>query len=242
MYKLKQYLKSVLQFFHIDVTQNMRYDRQTNQVLKKILTTNSSTIDVGCHKGEMLIAFLKAAPNGTHFAFEPIPELYQNLLQQFNAPNCKIYPYALAAQSGQAEFNHIKNAPAYSGLKQRHYDNIKPEIEKITVQVRTLDEIIDDSTPIKLLKIDVEGGEFGVLSGAKKLIEKHKPYIIFEFGLGASDFYQTKPEEIYALLVEEFGLKITTMKKWLQHQKEYSKEDFCIAYQTKKDYYFLAHP
>lgn len=57
--------------------------------------------------------------------------------------------------------------------------------EEITLQVKTipLDEIIPESEPVLLLKIDVQGWEYHVLKGATKLLSRQKseaPYLIYE--------------------------------------------------------------
>ncbi|KAM7263059.1 hypothetical protein ACFE04_000742 [Oxalis oulophora] len=57
--------------------------------------------------------------------------------------------------------------------------------EEIAVQVKSipLDEVISESTPVLLLKIDVQGWEYHVLKGATKLLSRKKgeaPYIIYE--------------------------------------------------------------
>lgn len=56
--------------------------------------------------------------------------------------------------------------------------------EEIAVQVRTipLDELIPDSEPVLLLKVDVQGWEYHVLKGAKKLLSRKNgaPYLIYE--------------------------------------------------------------
>lgn len=241
MNKLKQFTKSVLKYLHIDLTSNMAYDRQTELIIKKVLKADSSTVDIGCHKGEMLEKFISAAPHGKHSGFEPIPEMFNSLTKKFESKNCYIYPYALAEKSGTAEFNFVKNAPAYSGLKERKYTVENPEIEKIQVELKTLDEVLP-KYKIDLIKIDVEGAELGVLKGAKNTIITNKPIIIFECGLGASEFYNTKPEDVYSLVVEEFGLKLSTMKNWLEGKNSLTKNEFCSKFNNRKDYYFIAYP
>lgn len=242
MNKLKQTIKSILKYLHFDVTLNMKYDRQTALVIKRVLKSASNTIDVGCHKGEMLQQFLMASPNGMHFGFEPIPVFFHALKEKFESDKCKILPFALAENSGKSEFNYVKNAPAYSGIKQRKYAIENPEIQKIEVELRRLDDIIDENQKIDLIKIDVEGAELGVLLGASNTIVKNKPIVIFECGLGASEFYNTKPEEVYKLISNTFGLKVSTMKKWLKGENDLNEAEFCRKYSMQEDYYFIAYP
>lgn len=237
--KLKKIARNTFNTLGIDLTKNLKYDRLTKQVLKKVLKENSSSIDIGCHKGEMLEEILKYAPNGKHFAFEPIPDFYKNLLSVFKNKNIVFHDCALSKESGSTEFNYVVNAPAYSGLKQRSY-KVQPEIKKIPVKVEKLDDLIPANDKIDLIKIDVEGGEFDVLKGAAQTIKKSKPVVIFEFGLGASDFYQISPKAMFDLLNDELGLSVYTISDWLKNKAPLSIQEFTDCYQQKKEYYFIA--
>jgi len=92
---IKTLIREVLTKLKIDLTKNLKYDRFTIHIMKLVLNKNSNCIDVGCHKGEMLDLMLKYAPEGKHFAFEPIPYLYNNLKNKFSE-KAEIYPYALS--------------------------------------------------------------------------------------------------------------------------------------------------
>lgn len=238
---LKKIIKHILYLLHIDITLNQKYDRQTIQIMRKILKSDSACIDIGCHKGEMLDVILELAPKGKHFAFEPIPSFYNLLKEKYNTSSSIIYPYALSNSKGTVTFNYVKNAPAYSGIKQRKYDISNPEIEKITVETETIDNLIPANQKINFIKIDVEGAEYGVLKGAVNTIKKSKPYIIFECGLGASDCYGTKPEEVFNLIADA-GLKISLMIDFLQNKSSLKRDDFCRNYNERLNYYFIAHP
>ena len=58
------------------VTLNQRYDKQTKRIMHIVLEDESTFIDVGSHKGEVLELALKISKKGKHFAFEPIPNLF----------------------------------------------------------------------------------------------------------------------------------------------------------------------
>lgn len=226
-------------FFHLDLTKNLEYDRLTKIIMRRTINPSSNCIDVGCHKGEILDIILKLAPNGNHFAFEPIPNFYENLSLKY-AKIVSVFPFALADHEGNTSFQYVKNAPAYSGIKKRKYDIDNPEIEEINVELKKLDDLIPADVTIDFIKIDVEGAELGVLKGAKNLLLKYKPVIVFEFGLGASDFYNTKPADIYNLLVVEIGFQIYTLKTWLGNDAALSLKDFDQLFESQKEYYFIA--
>lgn len=238
--QVKNLVRKTLQALHLDLTKNLEYDRLTSVILKRVLQPHSNCVDVGCHKGEILTEMLQLAPHGKHHAFEPIPQFYNQLKADF--PNVAIYPYALAASAGKSDFKFVKNAPAYSGIKERDYAVKNPKIQTLTVDLRRMDEVLTQNTKIDLIKIDVEGAEYGVLQGAEKIIAQNKPIIIFEFGKGASDKYGTEPHMIFELLNGRHDLKINTLKNFVKDQPALKLEAFEQLYQANEEYYFIAHP
>ncbi len=236
---IKSSIRKILNFSNLDLTKNLKYDRLTGLIFKRVINPTSNCIDVGCHKGEMLDLMIKYSPKGEHMGFEPIPSFYKNLEEKYKG-RAKIYPFALSNKKGETTFQYVKNAPAYSGIKKRKYDVENPEIEKIKVQLETLDNLVEPTYKIDLIKIDVEGAEFGVLKGAVDTIKRDKPIIIFEFGLGASDYYGTTPEDIYSLISSECGLSIYKLDDWIKGKPAMNLQQLDSAYHKEGEYYFVA--
>jgi FkbM family methyltransferase len=234
---IKEILRKLSITLHLDLTKNLKYDRLTNQIMKQVIRKDSNCIDIGCHKGEMLEKMIQLAPEGTHFAFEPIPELFQKLKNHFG-DQVTVYPYALSDHSGFSTFQFVKNAPAYSGLKIRKYAIDEPNIEEIQVEIKQLDEIVQEKTPIHFIKIDVEGGEFAVLKGAKELLLRDAPIVVFECGLGASDFYNTDPKELYEF-IQGVHLHIYTLQKFVNKESFLTQKEFLDMYSNNSEYYFI---
>jgi len=237
---IKNIIRLTLNFLHLDLTKNLEYDRLTKVIMKSVIQEDSNCIDVGCHKGEILDAIIKLSPKGKHFAFEPIPYLFQNLEAKYSS-QVSLFPFALSDKEGQSTFQLVKNAPAYSGINKRKYAVEKPDIEEIQVELKELDSLIPNDTKIDFIKIDVEGGEFDVLKGAKRILSDHQPFIIFEFGLGASEFYGTKPNDLFQFLNSDIGLKISTLKAFISKCPSMNMEEFEQVFNTNKEYYFIAH-
>lgn len=236
----KNFIRTSLNLLHLDLTKNLEYDRLTKLIMKQTIGSDSNCIDIGCHKGEILDIILQQSPRGKHYGFEPLPFLYDRLINKYKN-KATILPYALANENGFSTFQYVKNAPAYSGIKKRKYDIDKPEIEEIKVKLKKLDDIIPSDIKIDFIKIDVEGAELGVLQGAKQLLKNNKPLIVFEFGLGASDFYDTKPEDMFGLLTEEVGLKISLLKSFISKKASLNLDEFTQLFNNNKEYYFIAH-
>ncbi len=221
------------------ITQNQWYDYCSNRVIRMHLDQDKNGIDVGCHKGEIMDMYVEQNPSGPHIGFEPIPSMYDNLKIKYENTNVTILPYALTNEHGEASFNFVKSNPAYSGLIKRSYDHDNVQDEIIHVQKNRLDDCIDESIPYHLLKIDVEGGEFGVLKGAENLLKNWKPLIIFEHGMGASDHYGTAPEDVFDYL-DSFGYKIYTFDQFLKHETNLSRSGFSDQFNQRINYYFVA--
>lgn len=240
--KMKEAIKKIIKKLPFAFTQNQRYDRQTAAVIKRSCQPGSNTIDVGCHVGEVLDMLLAASPQGRHFGFEPIPVLFSALQIRYSGQeNVTISNIALSNKQETTSFNYVISNPAYSGLIKRKYDRQDEQDTSIEVQTNMLDTVIPADVQVDFIKIDVEGGELLVLQGAKQTLKKSKPVVIFEYGLGASDYYGTTPDMLYALF-EECNFNLSVMEAWLKNKPAFTQAEFEKQYYSKKNYYFIAYP
>lgn len=219
------------------VTLNQRYDKQTKRIMQIVLEDESTFIDVGSHKGEVLELALKISKKGKHFAFEPIPYLFHKLNDKYGS-KCEVLNYGLSDQKKQSSFQHVTTNPAYSGIKKRTYPK-EEQVETIQIQLDTLDNQLKQHDRVDMIKIDVEGAELEVLRGAKKIIEKFHPIIVFEHGLGASDHYNTSPEDILNFF-DDHQYQLFTLKGFIADEPALFRKEFIDFYLTNKEYYFLA--
>ncbi len=221
-------------------TKNLKQGKLVAQVLKKVLNTEeSSFVDVGCHKGEVLKIALKIAPRGEHYAFEAIPNYYEKLKPEF-ANYVNLYNVAVTNYKGESEFNFVETNPKLSGFKKRDY----PKSEKIVpikVPTDSLDNLLKDALAVDLIRIDVEGAEYDVIDGAKRLIFKYKPHVLFEHIQGAAEYYHNGPEQMWEILVTQLGMKINTLKGFLDNQKPFTKSHFHLLFETGQESYFIAY-
>jgi FkbM family methyltransferase len=235
---IKDFVRKKLLSLPFAISKNIAVDQLTFRVLKKHLRPNSNCIDVGCHKGEIMDHILKYAPTGHHFGFEPIPFLYEKLLLKYKS-KVNIYPFALSNEEGQSSFNLVTSNPAYSGLIKRKYDREEKDTV-IHVQVKRLDDVISEKINIDFIKIDTEGGELGVLQGGERLIQRCKPIILFEHGIGASEFYGTKPAMVFDFF-NKLNMRIFLLSELLTSSpKPLTKEAFEDQFYSKKCYIFIA--
>ena len=110
-------------------------------------------------------------------AFEPVKDTFQVL--QFNTQKIScidIHNIALGVVDKKARiFSSNLNIGGARILREESNDNFSEE-----VQVKKLDTLELDLSALKFMKIDVEGFEFEVLSGALKVITGQHPVITIE--------------------------------------------------------------
>lgn len=214
-------------------------DLHTEQIIKSICKKDSNCVDIGANKGDILSMIQNIAPKGIHYAFEPIPDMVENLKQKFTNDNIRIFDIALSSQKGVSSFNYVISNPAYSGLIKRRYDREHEDDTLIEVKTDLLDSILPEDHKVDLIKIDVEGGELPVLKGSINTLKKYKPVVIFEHGTGSSEFYGTTPEDLFDLM-HDCGLKIYTLVNWLQSENALTKEELRQLFDSNEEYNFVA--
>ena len=180
------------------------YEAMLQSFYESFLRPGDTCADVGAHTGRHAFPMAaKVAPGGHVHAFEPIPACQQALREGCAArPEgavVTLYPMALADFEGSSDFVLVKNLPEYSGLRERVYDQ-PVEKEHITVAVKRLDDVLGGLARLRYVKIDAEGGDFGILKGARALLARHGPVVSFEFGMNSSVQYGTQPVEVWDFL------------------------------------------
>lgn len=237
---IRHLFKKFLALLPIALTKNEHYDRLTQQIIQEVCQSNSNCIDIGAHEGRILDMILAAAPNGKHHAFEPIPALYEQLKKEFGT-RAMIHSEALSNQTGPSNFNLVLSNPALSGIKKRPY--WKSEIDS-SIQVKTdcLDHIIDTSTKIDLIKMDVEGAELWVIEGALATIERCQPFLLFECGKMGGEAYHFSAKDAFDLLVLRLKYRIFTLDAWLKKANSLGWEDFQTHFEQGTEFFFFAAP
>lgn len=216
------------------------YDELTKQILDRVVERTADCIDVGCHVGMVLDDILSLAPDGQHDAFEPLPHYSAFLTKKYrHKPNVRIHRIAISDRNGSADFAYNHDHPDYSGFREREYPSIAEHVETIRVKTMRLDDVIDPRRRIKLIKIDVEGAELSVLRGAVELLSRDRPTVIFEHGLGASDFYNTTPEQMFDLLTEA-RLQVYLLDEFLDGKRPLTRQGLSEQYHRRLNHYFVA--
>src|SRR5271165_1414296 len=145
---------------------------ETNFILS-VVQPGDSVIDIGAHLGWFTVNLAQAlGPEGHVFAFEPRSDIF--------AQRCTLHKAALGAEAGErsvgwfpAEKNdgHTFFVPGDAASS--------ADMKSESVRVARLDDVGIERR-IRLIKLDVEGGEVDVLRGGAALIRRDRPIIVSE--------------------------------------------------------------
>jgi FkbM family methyltransferase len=172
---------------------------------------NSSAMDIGANAGYWTLplaqTFLKV------YAFEPNHNVRKKLLKniELNAELAKrilISPDAVGRESNIIDFYEISlidgDGLYNNGLSGTFNRGLK--IEPCKVNQVTFDSYISVVKKLDFMKIDVEGMEYSVLSGARELIRSFGPIVFWEasFSLDAAQGTHNIPNSLAFLSAEGY--------------------------------------
>ncbi len=131
-------------------------------------------VDVGANIGQFAYMAHTALPDLAIYSYEPDPECFNRLEHTFSEHKIqgKAFPIALADSEGSINLN-IYESSANNSILSRHNERVL-SVKKVACS--TLDLQYDELSSLKsiFLKIDVQGAELAVLSGAVELLKRCK--------------------------------------------------------------------
>lgn len=146
-----------------------------------VIRTARRILDIGGNIGTSALYFASLNPKASIHSFEPHPQnlrrAYKNLsINSFS--HIEMHPFGLGLE--ESTFKLYEVDPHNPGMNRiLHGDQKYPYVE---IRVRNLDEVVSEGKwdDIDFIKIDVEGFEYEVLSGAKKTLLKQTPTLFIE--------------------------------------------------------------
>ncbi len=185
---MKLLIKKFLNLFGLEIKKINNTKLSFDDIYKSIFNEKIIIFDVGANKGQSIERFKKIFPDATIHAFEPIRKEYDNLIKKYSIDkNIIINNLAfgeekylkeinLAKRSGISSFNEFNKKHKWLKIRSEQYNtDIENFLEgKEEVQVDTLDNYCSRNNieHIDILKIDTQGYEDLVLTGAKETLKK----------------------------------------------------------------------
>lgn len=166
-------------FGYVDqyIFDNGIYEKDIIDDICSHLTKEKTLLDIGSNIGQhslILAPFCKQI-----FAFEPIPEIFEEFKKSIEAnhyKNITLQNVAIGNKEESAVINYNSKNAGASSLVDKNL-NTRP----ISIKINILENVLPKNLKFDVIKLDVEGYEAVVILGNKEIFVKNKPVIFLEF-------------------------------------------------------------
>lgn len=202
---------------------------------KEFISPSSYVIDGGAHVGRHTEHFIMSVGDlGRVYAVEAISALSGNLDKKFSSRKAYtgINKALYHKTNKKLNFHHIINGSGYSGINLRELpEGFTPEIEILNVNSITMDDMVKNETrKCSFIKLDLEGGEYFALKGAKNILNNDRPVVAFEDGrFYATRSYDYECKDLYDYLsslnyclISLFAEQLDSFEKWIEWNPWYT--------------------
>lgn len=151
------------------------YEIDKARLMKQRIRPGSVVFDIGAQAGYHTLLAAECVRSGTVYAFEPLPrnlDYLHAMVELHHLKNVNVVDAAISDFSGSASFDS-----GISPVAGRLSTN-----GSIRVRCIQLDEEVRAGRlpPPSFMKIDVEGAELKLLTGARNILERYKPEIVLD--------------------------------------------------------------
>jgi FkbM family methyltransferase len=226
----------------IDLSLYLFNDFQSHVYQNKFVQLKEDDVifDVGANVGIMSLNFSSKAKNGKVYAFEPthyaLKKLYRNI--ELNPELAKVITVTNCFISAKSDAN--PEIVAFSSWKlnsrtdQDHEFHLGTPMSAEGVPSITMDDFVEKNniTRLDFIKVDTDGHEYEVFSGACNTIAALRPKIIFELGLYVMkeknfdfDFYWNYFHPLNYKLYDSSNSEEITLENYNSHLPKYGSID-----------------
>jgi FkbM family methyltransferase len=169
-----------------------------------------NVLDIGSNQGAV------AAAVGRHigserrvFAFEPVPDTAARAaatLALNHLSSAHVLAMAIGSTDEPIPF-HFRSGHSDIASAARDLRGEQGEYRRFHVECRRLDSLLDDvlSDKVGVIKIDVEGYEPHVVLGARQLVRRDRPAIVFEYWADVARPLGWQVEDVAEMITEAGG-------------------------------------
>ena len=204
------------------------WEKYETELIHSLIKPGDIVVDIGANIGYYTLIVAKlTGRSGKVYSFEPEPNNFQLLSKNINVngySNCTPIQKALSNKKGQMKlFLNSTNLGAHSFID----DTSNRRSGEVNVDTIPLDVYFGSqvkSNKIDFIKMDAEGAEGLVISGAKTLLKENDLKILMEFWPTGLRKLGTEPLQMLKEL-EGFGFKIKLLDEKNCRMEEKSLED-----------------
>lgn len=200
----------------LQVAEHGKFEELEFNTLMDLVKPDSVVFDVGANMGYYSVRIAQKANKGKVYSFEPDPGNFSTLTKNIALNNLTNVFARNVALSDKEDTLRLWKHPFNVGDYRLYNDG--DFMEFVDVPTIPLDSVLPDK--VDLVKIDVQGYEYFVFKGGKKLLSEHHPVVFSEFwprglynsGATPADYLNLMESQNYipSLIDEEKGKVLDT--------------------------------
>jgi FkbM family methyltransferase len=167
--------------------------------LRGVLREGMVVVDIGANVGELTaVAAECVGASGRVVAFEASPENVERLRHRFaDAHNVTVRHAAVSDRAGWLQLHLDSKSDKRHSL---YASIVSVPGTSIVVPAVSLDDMRTELAHVDVIKIDAQGAEGRILAGARALLERDHPLVLFELWPTGLQAAGTSAADLFALL------------------------------------------
>ena len=183
------------------------YAAHLAHIFETVLQPGMHVVDIGANVGlYTVLAAQLVGPNGRVLSAEPVPNmlaLLRSNVVRNRLAQVEIFPGAVTNQAGTCSIEFVEGGEEYSSLGSiAHPDVPGQNRRRVDVPGETLDALVaQHGLCPALVKVDTEGAEGLVFSGASRVLDEFRPAVTSELDdrlLGSLGYNSGKVVDLFA--------------------------------------------
>lgn len=212
---MRRTINKCLQLFGYELQRSSRYRADPFALQREMLEIDQAVIvDVGAHVGSVARTYRQLFPSAVIHCFEPFPDSFSKLQRCASGDSRMIcHPLAVSDRGGIAKLHANASSATNSLLPTDDRGSLYwgagllDTTAECEVRTTTIDDFVREQglRHIDILKLDVQGAEFRVLSGAKQVLAQQQVSLIYTELILCPTYRGQKPFGEYLNLLEPLG-------------------------------------
>jgi FkbM family methyltransferase len=184
------------------------FEPRTLRIIESLVKRDDMVLDIGANIGAHTLHIARlVGPNGRVFAFEPTNYAFTKLLENRSlnpllAPSIVAEQVMLVDSPSTPVAREIFSSWPLVGSEKRHPEHLGVSKSTTGARSMTLDEYVEHNgiRRLSLIKLDVDGNEPTVLTGAQQTMKQFQPVFVIEL----APYLHSEESGIFESMVELF--------------------------------------
>ncbi len=199
-----------------DINKNLVQESE-EELLPFFVHQDSVCFDIGANYAYYTVPLARLCPEGTVYAFEPIPPTYRvckKIIEHYHFKNVQLFQKGVGEKKAIMQFEAPLQSSGFISAGQAHMKGRHNELPEKRIyypwnenriyecEVISIDEEFPGLERLDFIKIDIEGAELFALKGMINTLKKFRPVILIEICKFWLQGFNVTANEISAFILD----------------------------------------